>query len=135
MRRCADYRHSRTLTDSLKTEFQPVDEPSEPARVKIVDEAMLAYEYAPACKPTLNNSSEVIQATKRPKCCKPSGPNSVTYRLLGHVPKRAITFLTQVFNAVPSSGTEARSNGIHTEARKGLHSAFSLQTRKFTCHC
>jgi hypothetical protein len=34
------------------------------------------------------------------RVCKSPGPNGIPNRVLGHLPKRAITFLTKVFNAV-----------------------------------
>jgi hypothetical protein len=60
---------------------------------EMVSEAMCAYEYAPASEPKLTSSLEVLQAIK--------GINGrIPNRVLRHLPKRAITFLTKVFNTV-----------------------------------
>jgi hypothetical protein len=80
--------------------FQPVDDPSDPAFTELVDVEMRAYEYAPASEPTLTTPSVVIKAIKGLKVGKAPGPNVVPNRVLRHLPKRAVTFLTKVFNAV-----------------------------------
>jgi hypothetical protein len=77
-----------------------VDDPSDTAFTEMVDVAMRAYEYAPASKPRLTTSSEVLKAIKELKVGKTPGPNSIPNRILRHLPKRAITFLMKVFNAV-----------------------------------
>jgi hypothetical protein len=77
----------------------------------MVSEAMRAYEYAPASEPKLTSPSEVLQAIKVGKA--PS-PNGIPNRVLRHLPKRAITFLTKLFDAVlrrkyvPSAWKHAR---------------------------
>jgi hypothetical protein len=43
---------------------------------------------------------EVIKAIKGLKAGKTPGPNGIPNSVLRHLPKRAITFLTKVFNAV-----------------------------------
>jgi hypothetical protein len=85
---------------SLEAQFQPVDYPSDPAFTERVDVAMRAYEHAPASEPTLTTPSEVLQAIKGLKAGKAPDPNGIPKRFLRHLPKRAITFLTKVFNAV-----------------------------------
>jgi hypothetical protein len=77
-----------------------VDDPSDPAVIEMVYEAMRAYEYAPASEPKLTSPSEVPQAITEPKVGKISGPNGIPNRVLRHRPKSAIIFLTKVFNAV-----------------------------------
>jgi hypothetical protein len=42
---------AKALTDSLEAQFQPVNDPSEPAVIEMVNEAMCAYECAPASEP------------------------------------------------------------------------------------
>jgi hypothetical protein len=96
----SDSEKAEALAKSLEAQFQPVDDPSEPALTEMVDVAMRAYEYAPASEPTLTNPSEVLQAIKGLKVGKSPGPNGIPNRILRHLPKRAITFLTTVFNAV-----------------------------------
>jgi hypothetical protein len=74
-----------------------VDDPSDPALTERFDVEMRAYEYAPASEPTLTTHSEVIKGIKVGKA---PVPNSIPKRVLRHLSKRAITFLTKVFNAV-----------------------------------
>jgi hypothetical protein len=50
---------AEALADSLEARFQPVNDPSSPAVTEFVNEAMRAYEYAPASKPKLTSPSEV----------------------------------------------------------------------------
>jgi hypothetical protein len=42
----SDSEKAEALADSLEAQFQPVDDPSDPAFTQIVDVAMRAYEYA-----------------------------------------------------------------------------------------
>jgi hypothetical protein len=96
----SDSEKAEALADSLEAQFQPVDDPSDPAFTELVDVEMRAHEYAPASEPTLTTPSEVIKAVKGLKVGKAPGPNFVPNRVLRHLPKRAITFLTKVVNAV-----------------------------------
>jgi hypothetical protein len=77
-----------------------VDYTSDTTFTEIVDVALRAYEYAPAIEPTLTTPSEVIKAIKGLKVGKAPAPSSTRNRVLRHLPKRAFTFLTKVFNAV-----------------------------------
>jgi hypothetical protein len=43
----SDSEKSEALADSLEAQVQPVDDPSDSAVIKMVNEAMHAYEYAP----------------------------------------------------------------------------------------
>jgi hypothetical protein len=96
----SDYEKAEAVADSLEAPFQPLDYPSDPAFTKMVDEAMRAYECAPASEPTLTTPSEVLQAVRGLKAGKAPGPNGIPKTVPRHLPKRAITFLTKVFNAV-----------------------------------
>jgi hypothetical protein len=96
----SDSEKAEVLADSLETRFQPMNDPSDPAVIERVNEAMRAYEYAPASEPKLTSPSEVLQAIRGLKVGKAPGPNGIPNRVLRHLPERAITFLTQVFNAV-----------------------------------
>jgi hypothetical protein len=96
----SDSEKAESLADSLESQFQPVNDPSSPAVVEVVNEAMRAYEYAPASQPKLTSPSEVLEAIKGLKVDKAPGPNGVPNRAGRHRPKRAITFLTKLFNAV-----------------------------------
>jgi hypothetical protein len=90
------------LSDSEKAEAlaDSLDDPSDPEFTEGVDVTMPACEYAPASESTLTTPSEVIKAIKGLKVGKSSGPNGIPNRVLRHLPKRAITFLKIVFNAV-----------------------------------
>jgi hypothetical protein len=43
----SDSEKAEALADSLEAQFQPVNDPSEPAVTETVNEVMRAYEYAP----------------------------------------------------------------------------------------
>jgi hypothetical protein len=109
-----DSEKSEALADRLEAKFQPVNDPSDQEFIEIVNEAMPAYEYAPASELKLTSPSEVLQAIRGLKVGKAPGPNGIPNRVLRHLPKRAITFLTKVFNAVlrrqyfPSAWKHAR---------------------------
>jgi hypothetical protein len=66
----------------------------------MVNVAMRAYECAPTSEPKLTSPSEVLQAIKGLRVGKAKGPNVIPNRVLKYLPKREITFLTEVFNAV-----------------------------------
>jgi hypothetical protein len=91
-----------------------VNDPSVPAVIEMVNKAMRAYEYAPVSEPKLTSPSEVQQAIRGLKVGKAPGPNGIRNMVLRHLPKRAITFLMKVFNAVlrmqyfPSAWKQAR---------------------------
>jgi hypothetical protein len=59
-------------------QFQPVNDPSDPAPTEVVSEAMRAYEYATASEPKLTSPSEVLQAIKGLKFGKAPGPERYT---------------------------------------------------------
>jgi hypothetical protein len=92
-----DSEKAEAIADSLEAQFQPVNDPSSPEFIQVVNEVMRAYEYA--SEPKLTSPSEVLES-KGLKAGKAPGPNGVPYRALEHLPKRAITFLTELFNAV-----------------------------------
>jgi hypothetical protein len=49
---------------AFEAQFKPVDDPSNPAVTEMVNEAMCAYEYAPASELKLTRPSEVLQAIR-----------------------------------------------------------------------
>jgi hypothetical protein len=63
----SDSEKAEALVDCLEAHFQPVNDPSDPAVLEMVNEAMRAYEYAPAIGPRLTSPSEVLQATRELK--------------------------------------------------------------------
>jgi hypothetical protein len=56
----SDSEKAETLADSLEAQFQPMNDPSEPAVIEMVNGAMRAYEYAPTSEPKLTSPSEVL---------------------------------------------------------------------------
>jgi hypothetical protein len=105
-----------------------VDDPSDPAFTERVDVAMCAYEHAPATETTLTAPSEVLQAIEGLKVGKSPGPNGIPNRVLRHLPKRAVTFLTKVFNAV------LRRHYFPT-AWKQARVVYTLKLETFTISC
>jgi hypothetical protein len=90
-----------------------VNDPSNPAVIEMINEAIHAYKYAPQSEPKFS-PSEVLQTITELKVVKALGPNGIPNRFLRHLPERVITFLTKVFNAVlrrryfPSTWKHAR---------------------------
>jgi hypothetical protein len=80
----------------------------------VVNVAMRAYEYAPASEPKLTSPSGVLQFIRGIKVGKTPGPNGFPNKVPRHLHKRAITYLTKLFNAVlrrqyfPSAWKHAR---------------------------
>jgi archaellum component FlaG (FlaF/FlaG flagellin family) len=60
----SDSEKAEALADSLEAQFQPVNDPSNPAVIEVVNEAMRAYCYAPASEPQLANPAEVQSAIR-----------------------------------------------------------------------
>jgi hypothetical protein len=84
----SDSERAEALADSLEAQFQPVDDPPDPAFTEMVDVAMRAYEYAPASEPTLTTPTEILKAIKGLKVGKALGPNGIPNSVLRHLPKR-----------------------------------------------
>jgi hypothetical protein len=55
----SDSEKAESLADSVEAQFQLVNDPSDPAVIDMINEAMRAYEYAPASEPKLTSPSEV----------------------------------------------------------------------------
>jgi hypothetical protein len=92
----SDSEKAEALADSLEVQVQPVKDTSDPAVIEILNEAKRAYEYATANEPKSTSPSEVQQAIRGLKFGKTSGPNGKPNRILRHLPKRAISYLTKV---------------------------------------
>jgi len=58
----SDSEKAEALANSLEAQFQPVNNPSVPAVIEVVNEAMWAYSFAPASEPKLTNHTEVQDA-------------------------------------------------------------------------
>jgi hypothetical protein len=67
--------------------------------MEMVNEAMHAYEFAPASELKLTTSGGPTghQALKVGKALSPNG---IPYGVLRHIPKHAITFFMKMFNAL-----------------------------------
>lgn len=97
----SDSDKAEALADSLEAQFQPVPiDPTRPPEVALIDETVLAYLFTPACTPKLTTPTEVCKAIKGLKAGKAPGPNGIPNRALKSLPKKAVTFLTKVFNGV-----------------------------------
>jgi hypothetical protein len=68
---------AEALVDGLDAQLQPVDDTWDTAVTEMFDEAMRAYEYAPASEPTLTSPSEVLQTIKSLRVGKAQGPNGI----------------------------------------------------------
>jgi hypothetical protein len=77
----SDSEKAEALADSLEAQFQPVNDPSDPAVIETVGEALQAYSYAPASEPKLTNPTEVQNAIRGLKVGKAPGPNGIPNRL------------------------------------------------------
>jgi hypothetical protein len=89
------------LADNLEAQLQQVNDASDPGVIEIVNEAMCAYKCARPSGPKLTSPSKSYRPSIRGlKVGKAPGPNGISNRVLRHLPKRVITFLTKVFNAL-----------------------------------
>jgi hypothetical protein len=70
----SDSEKAEALADSLEAQLQPVNDPSDLAIIEMVNEAMRAYEYAPASEPKLTSPLEVQQAIRGLKVGKAAVP-------------------------------------------------------------
>jgi hypothetical protein len=106
----SDSEKAEALADNLEAQFQPVNDLSDPIVIEMVNKAMRAHEYVLASEPKLTSPSEVQQAIRGLKFGKSPGPNGIPNRVLIHLSKRAITFLTKVFSQF-SAGSTSRQHG------------------------
>jgi len=91
---------AEALADNLESQFQPVTVPSVPTVIEMVDVALRSYFISPASEPQLTTPDEVNTAITSVKVSKAPGPNGIPNTALKHLPKRAVSNLTCVFNAV-----------------------------------
>jgi hypothetical protein len=77
-----------------------VNDPSIPAFIEVADVALRVYFLSPASEPQLTIPGEVHEVIRGLKVSKAPGPNGIPKRELKHLPKRADSLLTCIFNAV-----------------------------------
>ena len=96
----SDSEKAEALADSPETQLQPVDDPSDPAVIEVVSEAMRAYSFAPANEPKLTSPMEVQDAIRGLKVGKAPGPDGIPNRALKHLPFSVVSLLVVLFNAI-----------------------------------
>jgi hypothetical protein len=82
----SDSEKAKALADSLEAQFQPVNDPSVPAVIEVVNEAMRAYSFAPASEPKLTKPTEVQDTIRGLKVGKSPGQDGIANRALKHIP-------------------------------------------------
>ena len=96
----SDSEKAEALADNLETRFQPVAYRSVPAVIETVDVALRSYLLSPASEPRLTTRDEVHEAIRDLKVNKARGLNGIPNRALKHLPKRVVSLLARIFNAV-----------------------------------
>jgi len=77
-----------------------VTDPSVPAVIDTADVALRSYLISPSSEPQLTTPDEVQEAIRGLEVSKALVPNIIPNRALKHLPKRAISLLARIFNAV-----------------------------------
>jgi len=93
----SDSEKAEALADSLEAQFQPVNNPSVPAVVEVVNEALRSYSFAPASEPKLTNPMEVQDAIWGLKVGKAPSPGGIPNRALKHLPLSIVSLLVVFF--------------------------------------
>jgi len=96
----SDSEKAEALADNLETQFQPVNDPAVPAAIETVDVDLRSYFLSPASEPQLTTLDEVHEAIRGLKFSKAPGPNGLPNRALKLLPKRAVSLIARIFNAV-----------------------------------
>jgi hypothetical protein len=86
-----DSEKAEVLADSLEAQFQPVNDPSVPAVIEVVNEAMRASFFAPASEPKRTNPMEVQDAIRDLIVGKAPGPAVIPNRALKHLPLSVVS--------------------------------------------
>jgi len=94
-----DAEKTQALATSLATQFQPVNDPSEPYVIENFGEALRAY-FTLASEPHLTNPAEIQDAIRVLRVDKTPGPNGLPNTALQqHHPQRTISLVVKIFNA------------------------------------
>ena len=96
----SDSQKTDALADSLEAQFQPVNEPSVPAVIEVVDKVIRAYLFAPASEPKLTDTPEVQDAIRRLKVGKAPVPNGMPSWAVKHIPLCVVSLLVILFYAI-----------------------------------
>jgi len=96
----SDSEKDESLADNKEAQFQPVTDPSVSAVIETVDVALGSYTLRPASEPQLTTSDEDHETIRGINVSKAPGPNGLPNRALKHLPKRAVSLLARIFNAV-----------------------------------
>ena len=81
------------------TQFELVNDQSDPTVLEMIDEALQAYSFAPASEPNLTNPEEVQNAIRGLMVRKAPGRNGILNRALKHLLQRAVFLLVAIFKA------------------------------------
>jgi hypothetical protein len=96
----SDSEKAEAFANSFETQFQPVNDPSVPAVIEVVNEPMRAYSDAPASEPQLTNPAEVQTAIRGLKVSKAPGPDGIPNRALKHLSLSVVSLFVVLFNAI-----------------------------------
>jgi hypothetical protein len=86
----SDYGKPEALADRLESQFQLVRDPSVPAVIEVINEALRAYYFTPASEPKITNPTEVQDAIRGLKVGNARGPNGIPNRSLKHLREKPI---------------------------------------------
>ena len=96
----SDSEKAEALPDNLEAQFQPVNDPSVPAFIELVNESMRAYSFVPPSEPEFTNPKEVQDDIRSIKVGKAPGPDCIRNRALKHFLLRFFSLLVVLFNAI-----------------------------------
>ena len=88
------------LADGLDSQFNLVNDPSEPAVIEMVDEAMRPYSFPPESEPKITNLKEVQDAILGLRVGDLPGPNGILNGAMEHLPlivSRLDKFINMIF--------------------------------------
>jgi hypothetical protein len=84
----------------LEAQLQLVNDPSVPAVIEVVNEAMRAYSFDPASESKRTNPKEVEDAIWGLKVGKAPGPDGISNRALKHLPLSVASLLVVLLKAI-----------------------------------
>ena len=109
----------------MEAQFQPVNDPSVPAVIETVDEAMRAYSFAPTSETTLTNPTDVQDAIRSLKVDKAPGPDGIPNMVSSN---QADSLLPALFDAILPGGLEAPTRVIDPEKLERPDNTLVLST-------